>query len=228
MCQRYLLLSPLPLLVLLMGCGDRSRSFSPLSPGEKWTYQVSSGSTIGTGGQGKVTITNLPNRELAGKAVTPEKYEANGQTFFVFVGEDSDGVFDLAEQAPNATEPALKKPPIYLLRRPYQEGTKWEQRSETQTLSTKVPITLQVSIESANDTITVPAGTLEGCLKVVGKGDQTQNMGAFMGRARIHVEETSWYCPGVGLAKTVRKETSNHLMAGSGEASIQLESHSRD
>jgi hypothetical protein len=227
MRQHHLLLLLWPLLALLVGC-DRSRSLFPLGPGEKWTYQVSSGSTLGTGGQAKVTSTNLPTRELAGRSVTPEKIEINGQTLFVFVGEDSDGVFELAEQAPDATEPALKNPPIYDLHRPYQTGTSWEQRSETQSLSTKVPITLQAVIESANDTVTVPAGTLEGCLKIVAKGDQTKNMGAFMGMAKIHVEETSWYCPGVGLAKLVRKETSNHLMAGSGEVSMQLESHSRD
>jgi len=210
--------------LLLIGCGDRGMSFYPLDQSERWTYQLSRSSILGTDGQGRLTVSNMSKRELVGKYVTPQKVETRELTFFTFVGEDSDGIFELAEQSPNATDPKIEKPPKYFLRKPFKEGTRWNFTSVTQALSARLSITLQAVIESADDTVTVPIGTFEACLKVVAKGEQTYYTAGLGGSGKIHVEDTSWYCPGVGLAKSIRKEISNGKMAESGEIAIQLES----
>lgn len=212
-------------LIAATGCGAQNKSFYPLDEGEKRTYQINASSRYMGSVHATLTSINMRKRDLAGKPVTPQKMEINGQTFFSFVSEDSDGVLELAEQTPNAAEPEMKSSPRYFLRRPYKEGTKWEVRSETQTLPSKVSITLQALIQSTNETVTVPAGTLEGCLKTMAKGDAIKSIANFMGQVKIHVEEISWFCPGVGLAKSIRQEGTNHLMLGNGEVSVQLESH---
>jgi hypothetical protein len=229
MSSRCLVLLSAVGLLLLAGCRGVSTSFSPLDEGETWTYQVNIGSMLGSMDantrQVVFTVVNMPTRELAGKSVTPQKAEIDGHTFAIsFVGEDSDGVFTLASQSPNATEPTIKTPPEYGLHRPFKSGTKWDLQSTTQTLSVQVPVTLHVAIESDNDTITVPIGTLERCLKLVSQGDTTHQMGPFMGGPRIHVDDTSWFCPGIGYAKEVRKETNKFWH---GEMSVQLESRGK-
>lgn len=214
-------------MLVAVSCGGRSKGLYPLGEGEKWTYQATTKSVLGANQNATITITNMPKRELAEKSVTPQKTEANGQTVFSFVGEDSDGVFLLANQTPNSAEPEIVTPPPYLLHKPYEKGTKWEVKSSGQMSTTGEPLTLEATIEGINETVTVPAGTYEGCLKVISRGEQVKKLGSVMGQAKISVEQTSWFCPGVGLVRSINKTNSNNLMAmeNAGEFSLQLESH---
>jgi hypothetical protein len=229
MSSRCRVLSLAAGLLLLTSCRGANTSFLPLDEGQTWTYQVNIGSMLGSMDakttQVIFTDVNMPARELAGKSVTPQKAEVDGHTFAIaFLGEDSDGIFTLASQSPDATEPAIKTPPEYNLHRPFKSGTQWDLPSTTLTTSQRVPVALHVTIESDNDTITVPIGTFERCLKLVSHGDTTRQMGPFMGGPRIHVDDTTWYCPGTGYAKEVRKETNNFWH---GEMSVQLESRGK-
>ena len=98
----------------------------------------------------------------------------------------------------------------------------WQTQTTTQLLGDRIKITLESTLETVEETITVPAGTYEKCIRVVSTGSATKNLGPFMGTANITVEEHNWYAPGVGLLKSIRKEQSNHMMLGSGEISLQL------
>jgi hypothetical protein len=210
----------------LIGCGGQARSYFPLDEGETWTYQMSSSSL--PNGHVTITATNLAKRGLSGKSVTPAKIDFNGQTIFSFYGEDSNGVFELAIQTPHNAEPVMRVPPRYFLHRPYSEGTAWDLPYETQTLANAiVPITLRATIQSSNETVTVPAGTFERCLKVMARADAIKYIRGFNSYLRIQVDELSWYCPGVGLAKSITKEAGADLAIGNGEISVQLESHGR-
>ena len=60
--------------------------------------------------------------------------------------------------------------------------------------------------------------------KADGSWEQAKNLGYMLGVAKISVEEYAWYAPGIGFVKSVRKENSNNLLVGSGEASGQLTS----
>lgn len=86
-----------------------------------------------------------------------------------------------------------------------------------------VSVTLKSTIESVDEVVTVPAGTFKGCVRVKSVGTTKKDVGAFMGIATIIVEHYDWYAPGVGKIKSIVKEKSNHLMVGSGEMTMQLE-----
>jgi hypothetical protein len=199
--QFLALLGPL---LAAAGCGDPGKSLYPLEQSMEWTYQVVSASPNRSS---KITVVNMPARMLAGRSVTPQKIEVNGQTLFQFMGEDSEGIFVLATQGPNAMEPEIVPSPVYRLHHPYESGTRWEVNSR-----------FHVTIENADETVTVPAGTFESCVKVVTRS-------SLMEKQKIASEQgITWYCPGVGMVKSITKPNSNN-MGESGEL-IQLESYS--
>jgi hypothetical protein len=89
-----------------------------------------------------------------------------------------------------------------------------------------IPYTMTYLVESKKETVTVPAGTFENCLLVKGSGLVQKDKGA-LGVIKISVSEDSWYAPGIGLVKSVRKESGNHVLVASGEKLLQLLSYEK-
>jgi len=214
---------PYFVLVVFLGCSQSNDSYYPLKEGMIWEYQMTSGSMMGGSGGSKIVVTNFTSRELNGKKVTPQKYDVQGQTVFVFMVDDSSGVSIFAKQNPGAIDPEIEKNQNYAIKYPIKVGTAWEDRTETSLLNEKVSITLTSTIERIDEVVTVPAGTFEKCLRVKSIGNTSKNMGIF-GVASISVEQYAWYAPGVGTVKSISKEKSNNLMLGGGELTLQLES----
>lgn len=210
-------------MLFVISCSKGSDSYYPLKEGITWTYQISAASMFGAAGSQKIVVTNFASRDLKGKKVTPQKMDVNGQTSFSFIAEDESGIFEYASQTSGAVEPEIKATPTYTLKNPIQVGTTWEDKTKTALLMEKVPFTLKSTIESKDETVTVPAGTFKGCVKVKGTGSAQKNTGIF-GVAQITIEHYDWFAPRIGMIKSIIKESSNHMMVGSGEITLQLES----
>mgnify|MGYP007077436144 CR=1 FL=1 len=63
-------------------------------------------------------------------------------------------------------------------------------------------------MESITETVDVAAGRYTNCAKIVGHGtcQMSASGGNFSGSIDVHVKHTDWFCPGIGLTKTVRSE----------------------
>jgi hypothetical protein len=107
------------------------------------------------------------------------------------------------------------KPPTYLLKWPLKPGDSWEVVSLTMWEVPNVAFNLTLTVESADETVTVPAGTFSHCAKIVGAAS-IQNQGQ-----PVVVKSTEWYCPNSGLVKQLRTEFGP---GPRGELSLQLES----
>lgn len=195
--------------------------YYPLEEGLTWVYQ---GNFPGGGGDERVMITNLAQHVHKGKKVTPQKLNIGGQTAFVFIAQDEKGIYEFAKQYPNEFEPEIKTPSTYYIRTPLKVGTTWREEYKTHFLAEKVTLTVTNTIESLDESITVPAGTFKNCLKISTIGYTQKDMGQFIGVDNVSVESYTWYALGVGMLKGMTKEKSNHMMVGTGEAAIQLES----
>ncbi|MDX1519073.1 MAG: hypothetical protein R3318_03045, partial [Gammaproteobacteria bacterium] len=86
---------------------------------------------------------------------------------------------------------------------------------------TRVPVV--ATIESMRDTVKVPAGTFRNCMRIRTEGKAFVDAGNYVGNTVVGVDETSWYAPGVGLVKTVRKETTTKKALDYGEIILELE-----
>lgn len=197
---------------VLCSCGN---SFFPLEEGLAWTYQMSMETDYGRVSSVKMKIENMKKRELAGRQVTPQKVNLGGPTSFNFMVDDSEGIFEFASQGANSAEPAILSNPLFYLRHPLQVGTEWKIHRAPVFL--KEPFTMSARIESIEETVTVPAGTFERCIKVVAAGVERGVL--FGDNVEIKFDRSTWFCPGVGLVKHVRHEGRRSL-------SLQLESYS--
>lgn len=70
------------------------------------------------------------------------------------------------------------------------------------------PITMDYVIEETGESVEVPAGRFDNCIRVRAKGRlfAGRTLQEYMGIDSINIEQTEWYAPGTGLVKTVRTE----------------------
>ncbi len=195
----------LPLLPVnnLYGSEPVSRYY-PLKPELTWTYKVTSEKIT----NGQIVITNLPAREINGVTVTPRKWDAGGLVRYHLMATDNMGIYRYGEQQDENAEPVLTKPKAYSLRDPVATGTTWDMPSKMG----EAELTINLTVESVTDSVTVPAGTYKDCAKI-------KHVGGGKG-APISIEAYEWYAPEVGLVKSIvtinrvdkdKKKTAEHL-----------------
>jgi hypothetical protein len=210
----------------LMVFPGSAESYYPLKEGMNWEYQFLLTSMLSNIGGQKMIVTNFAPREMKNETVTPQKVDVLGQSSFVYIGKDNNGVFEFAKQLPNAFEPGINKSPQYILKNPINVGISWVVEYETVLLNRNFSIPLNTTIENIDEIVTIPAGTFKNCVRVKYTGRVDRNLGPFKGKARINVESHSWYAPGVGMIKSIIEEKCNHLLVGQGGTiSVQLNSY---
>lgn len=207
--------------------GTGLERYYPLQAGATWEYQIQRKGMFGDSGNISIFMKAMKPRQLAGKQVTPIQINDSDIDFMVV---DGTGVYELGEQKMNDIEPTVHRQPAYSIKYPLQVGTTWQDMTDTVLLEQRVEdIPVTARIEAVDDIVTVPAGTFEGCIrvkytaKVTADMDKREGTGMkIFGKANIEIEDYQWYAPNVGFIKQVRKESSNHLMFGSGQAAILL------
>lgn len=111
----------------------------------------------------------------------------------------------------------------YVLKYPLRVGTEWSVKDMTRVkyregfdkvFQTWLPLTITHKIVKTNETLFVSGKKYTNCIKVVGKGNTSYNVGPPIGNITIEVETTNWYAPGLGLLKTVRTEGSRLSVVG--------------
>lgn len=155
--------------------------------------------------------------------MTPQKLDIGQQSHFSFVISDQTGIYEYARQPAGAVDPEVLPIPSYSLKYPLKAEASWEGTREVNLPLEKVSLTTQTYIESLEDVVTVPAGTFEQCVKTKTMDETSKDLGGSI-TANVTLEEQSWFCPDVGMVKSVRKEVGNHLVAGSKQVSIELAS----
>lgn len=172
-----------------LGAGELSNKYYPLKPGLTWTYSITSDKHETR----KIIVTNLPARELNDLTLTPRKWDMGGTDKFYLIGTDSQGVYRYGEQESEKAEPILTKPKVYYIKEPVSRGTTWD-------INTKLggdELTINLTIESVNEDVKVPAGAYKDCVKIKHTGGSKKD------GAAVALEAYEWYAPDVGLVKSV-------------------------
>lgn len=199
--------------LFLASCGVNIADYYPLEAGLIREYRINKSQTQ--------SIENFETRKMDGIEVVPQKIENPSGTAFQFIARDNEGIYSYAYQAPSATEPEVLEEADYILKNPLKPGKSWEKDASVQLLLESIPYSMLYLVESKKETVTVPAGTFENCLLIKGSGLAQADKGA-LGIIKITVTEDRWYAPGVGLVKSIRKQSGNHVLVGSGETVVQL------
>ncbi len=178
--------------------------YFPLKPGLTWTYNV----ILDKSENRKIVVTNLAAKEMGGITVIPRKWDMGGMVKYFLMAADNMGVYRYGEQQSEDAEPILTKPKVYSLRDPVAIGTTWD-------INTKMgedELTVNLTVESVSETVTVPAGTYKDCVKIRHEGGNPKK--------GIKVESYEWFAPEVGQVKAIatitrvnkdKSKTAEHL-----------------
>jgi hypothetical protein len=208
------------------GCGRNAGISYPLSEGATWRYQILS-PRMPSGNRLTAVLTNLPQRDLNGKKVTPQKLEVResrqgkqltGQTYSFFVGEDGDGIYGFASQSDRPEEDTKFTPSYHIIKRPVEVGTSWETPSPF-SIRPGHDLMARLTIESTSEAVTVPAGTFQNCMKIKVSGTPVFDRGRFgVLEKELALDSYLWFAPGVGLIKGTMRIARE-------DVSVQLETY---
>ena len=224
----YLILSS----ILLLSCSfEQDTNYFPLAEGMQWHYQVTKTTRDGVRQQKYIYI-SLADREVEKQTVSVRK-SVNGSLFYY--RETEDGLLYVGKEIQSGTEREFLRDEHLILRYPLHKGVQWQDNTQTRLLvktgplqitefRIKAEISLEILIEATDETVSVPAGVFHNCIKIYKQGSKFIDAGNYIGRTIVKVQETSWYAPGVGLIKSIRKETTGSQALDKGLLTTELES----
>ncbi len=211
--QRYSLLFLFTwILLLTIGCEhSASNDYFPLREGKNWTYLLTTTYPEETLRE-TVTLENLGEISITDKTYHVRR-SSHGIDYYL--NRDETGIYRSALRTLVELKPRLDTNQRFVLKYPLSKGTNWQQITRPMILmrvfpnthlakSAQVPMIFEIM--STDESVTVPAGTFEHCIKVVGEGETEIYTDGVNGYTRIPFKVEEWYAPGVGLVKQVRYE----------------------
>jgi hypothetical protein len=222
--------------LLLVSCSNASNensSYFPLQQGLRWDYLVTtrvgnsieqSEFSIRTGEQ--TSIDNIPH----GVRIT-----SDGTRYYIT--EDNGGIYRSAKRTLVESKPGIDDPPHWILKYPMQTGTNWSNQTYPYVLRRIYPyeerltrgmnLKMTYQIAALDDTLVVPAGRFDNCIRVEGEATLTLYADARSGYEEILINTTEWYAPGTGLVKLLREEPLNSEVYAGGSVVYELKSLQR-
>ena len=171
--------------------------------------------------ESKLIIENLGSERINGEKVYIKRNHTGNNTYFFLTNDtilrnpDSPTFshVDATHETNFILPVSLKENSEWNLNsRPYviENAIEYEVALQTSTPGIRLskPLVMTYKVESLNETVNVPAGIFRNCALVSGWGTCKMSAigGNFSGAIDVNVEHKDWYCPGIGLTKTVRSE----------------------
>lgn len=218
----YRLLTLLLLCCFLSSCSDKpiGSDYFPLNKGWSWTYKSFTDYDDEIESVSKeLTITNLGVKKSGKKSFFVRRTSSDIDYYHNF---DETGLYREALRTLVETKPRMDRDKRYVLKQPLEIGTEWREISRPLLLLRIYPYRVRVGkdaqvpiiykIESMSETVTVPAGTFENCIKVAGEGSFKTYTDSVTGEKEIPIFVEEWYAPGVGLVKQIRRELDGDMI----------------
>ncbi len=223
-------------LTLTVGCGPvgGEKSFFPLDEGRTWTYQVAKNLDEAT----DPDVDNLsftmkgPQKLESGPA--QRRHSSDGVDYFL--RSDDQGIYRVGSRNSLDEDPKPDNPPRFVLKKPYVVGTQWQASTMPYVLQrrnefpkevryTTKPIMMVYAIVALDQKVETAAGKFEGCIKVLGEAKIKLYVDAQFNWREMPLFSSEWYCPGVGLARVERVETSPSRLMRGGNMTLELVSY---
>lgn len=218
---KYFLLTLLTIF-FLSGCSEKpvGSEYFPLNKGWSWTYNsLTDYDDEIESVKKQLTITNLGIKKSGKKSFFVRRTSTGIDYYHNY---DETGIFREALRTVVETKPRMDRDRRYVLKLPLEIGTEWREISRPLLLLRVYPYRVRVGkdaqvpmiyrIESMSETVTVPAGTFENCIKVVAEGSFKTYTDSVTGEKEIPMMVEEWYAAGVGLVKQIRRELDGDMI----------------
>ena len=217
--------------IQLWACSDTtSEDYFPLDAGRTWHYDISRTTMDGTFQQ-KQILRTLPAISWENLHAVPVL--SAGGAEYLYAGSER-GVQRIGTKPRGAPKYMPASQPVTILPEPLTVGASWQQTEFTQVLENtgspwetlfKItePVVIEYAVESNDAWVEVPGGEFRQCIKVSGRGSTNVDVGNYIGRTIITIEVENFYARGVGLVKSVRRESTTSEALDHGEVTFALE-----
>jgi hypothetical protein len=216
---------------LFAGCSRAPDSYYPLAAGKYWRYGMTY-HTMDGNFKGIYAVENLGRKKENDHEIHVRRL-LDGSSDFLRI--DDQGIHLTGREKTDGERVDLDH---QIFQFPLVVGKEWQDTTISRALiktgppqktefhiSAEVPVTAR--IESMTDVVSIPAGTFVACMRISLKGNAFTDAGNYVGLTIVNIEETDWYAPGVGLVKSIRKESTPSKALDRGEIILELESYRR-
>jgi hypothetical protein len=222
-------------LSMLVGCNPSAdKSFYPLAEGRSWTYRVIKNVDEATEPDVDSLSFTMKGQETLESGPAQRRHSSNGLDYFL--RSDDQGIYRVASRDALEVNPKGDNPPRFVLKKPFVVGTQWQANTMPYVLQrrnefpkevryTTKPIMMVYAIVALDQKIETPAGTFESCIKVLGEAKIRLYVDVLFNWREVPLFSTEWYCPGIGLARMERLETSPSKFMRGGSVTMDLVSY---
>lgn len=212
-----------------ISCTENNDSYFPLTKGLKWQYDVTLITRDGLSNQ-KYMFNNLGEGELNGESVFLRESVEGTVSYY---SNTENGIHYLGHKDSQSLNPGFNEYKQTILPDDISIDTKWEEETVTKLLQKTGPpqktvfkiiakVPLEATVESLSETVVVPAGKFENCLKISKTGSVYKDAGNYVGLTVVSVKQSNWYAPGVGLIKLERIEATERKALDKGSLLVEL------
>ncbi len=216
-------------LLVLASCSGSDPDYFPLQSGYKWRYDVALTTRDGLETQ-KYILNNLGPSKLQSESVYARQ-SLDGTMLYYAVKPDS--IEYVGSDSGDIPGGSFQQEQRIVMKQPLVLNDNWETYSKTRLLKKTGPpqktefrivakVPLDVTVESLDETVNVPAGVFSNCVKITMTGSMMKDAGNYVGLTLINVEETRWYARGIGLVKLERLETTQSEALDKGTLVVEL------
>lgn len=223
---------------LAAGCGQQggpSAELFPLEPGHRWTYRQVTELEDGARDVVSLVLRTLPGEDYEDR---PAFRRRSDDGVLYWLRRDASGIYRVASRHELQPEPVKDAAPRYVLKEPLAVGTEWQAPTvayllkRTQGYPPEVrnegkPVAMRYAIEALHETVTVPAGRFERCVRVRGSGALKLFADGTAGWRDMPLTTLEWYCPGPGLVKLERDEPAKSPFLIGGRLTMELQEWER-
>jgi hypothetical protein len=224
----------LPLVLTACGSGNSEASYFPLKEGQSWTYRVTKNVDEATEPDIDSLTFTMKGQETLESGPAQRRHSSNGVDYFL--RSDDQGIYRVGSRDTLEVNPKADNPPRFVLKKPFVVGTQWQASTMPYVLQrrnefpkevryTTKPIMMVYAIVALNEKVQTPAGQFESCIKVLGEAKIRLYVDAAFNWREIPLFSHEWYCPGVGLARMERIETSPSKFMRGGNVTLDLVSY---
>ena len=223
---------------LAAGCGGRgvaSLELFPLEPGHRWTYRQVTDLEDGGHDVATLVLRTLPGEDYENR---PAFRRRSDDGVLYWLRRDDSGIYRVATRHELQAEPVKDAAPRYVLKEPVAVGTEWQAPTvayllkRTQGYPPELrnegkPVAMRYAIEALKESVTVPAGRFENCVRVRGSGTLKLYADGTAGWRDLPLVTVEWYCPGPGLVKLERQEPAKSPFLIGGTLRMELQEWAR-
>lgn len=217
----------------LTGCADDGSDYYPLEAGRWWQYETTTTILEETSRQ-KFVVSNVGTATVGGRDIAAQRVQARHLRYYE---RRPDGIFRVGKRSPSAPTLTPDDPPLMIVpaagtgpdAEPFAIASglrliesKTFARTD-QLRPRRLPVALTGRVVARDATVTVPAGTFDGCLVIEATGERFVPADRGNTTARVEVRQREWFAPGVGLVRVERIERSDSPFLKGGRYLRELE-----